>query len=212
MNRSEALELLLEAAGEQGGYVSAAQATRLGLDRADIERLVESGDLHRVRRGVYRMRHAQSRYEDDVAAWLHLQRDQLPWELPDAPRAVISYDSAASFHRLGTIIPSRPVLTVLRGSRSTEMQDLELHRDRLRDVDWAWERTDALRLPVTTPARTIVDLILAKHEPSYIERAVREALGRQLLTPSQLTDAARERKARTASLQARVAGLLEQTA
>jgi hypothetical protein len=39
MNRSEALETLLEAANEQGGYVSAAQATRLGLDRGDIERL-----------------------------------------------------------------------------------------------------------------------------------------------------------------------------
>ena len=212
MRRGDALETILEAANEQGGYVSAAQATRLGLDWGDIERLLTAGDLRRVRRGVYRMRHAQSRYEDELAAWLHMQRDQLPWERRDTPRTVISYDSAAGFHRLGTIIPSRPALTVLRGSRSSEMDDVELHRDRLRDADWAWEDAASLRLPVTTPARTIVDLILARQEPSYIERAVRESLARQLMTPQQLIDAARNRKARTASLEARVAALLEQSA
>jgi predicted transcriptional regulator of viral defense system len=210
MNRGDALETLLEAANEQGGYVSAAQATRLGVERRDIERLIASGDLQRVRRGVYRMRHAQSHFEDDIAAWLHLQRDVLPWENP--PRAVLSHDSAAAIHRLGTIIPTRPSLTVLRGARTTELDDIELHRDRLGDADWAWEHADNLRLPVTTPARTIVDLILAKQEPSYVDRAVREALVRHLISPQQLADAARGRKRRTASLQARVSALLEDAA
>jgi predicted transcriptional regulator of viral defense system len=135
------------------------------------------------------MRHAQSRFENDVAAWLHLQRDQLPSEMRNTPRTVISYVSAAGFHRLGTIIPSRRTFTVLRGSRTTEMDDLELHRDRLSDEDWAWEHADNLRLPVTTPARTIVDLILANQEPSYIERAVREALARHAVAAAFLDPA-----------------------
>jgi predicted transcriptional regulator of viral defense system len=212
MRRDEALSALLEAANEQGGYVTPAQGRRLGLERDDFYRLVDAGDLQPVRRGVYRMRHAQSRFEDEIAAWLHLQRDQLPWEGRDAPRAVISHESAAGFHGLGTIIPERPTLSVLRGSPTTAAEGLELHHMRMVPEDWAWEREETLRLPVTTPARTIVDLILAKTEPSYIVRAAREALTRRRTTPEELLDVARRRKARSGAIETRVKQLLEQIA
>jgi predicted transcriptional regulator of viral defense system len=210
MRRDEALQALLEIANEQGGYVTPAQGQRLGLERDDFYRLVHAGDLRAVRRGVYRMRHAESRFEDEIAAWLHLQRDQLPWESRDSPRAVISHESAAAFHQLGTIIPGRPTLTVLRGPRNTVVDDLELHQMRMRPEDWAWEQDERLRLPVTTPARTIVDLILAKTEPSYIERAAREALARGQATPDTLLDTARHRKSKSGAIETRVKQLLNE--
>jgi predicted transcriptional regulator of viral defense system len=210
MKRDEALQALLEAANEQGGYVSGQQAKRLGVGRKAIDRLVEAGDLQRVRRGVYRMRHAQSRFEDEVAAWLHLQRDLLPWERRGEPWAVLSHESAAGFHRLGTIIPGRPTFTALRAQRTTAADDLVLHHMQITDQDWTWERDETMRLPVTTPARTIVDLMLSREEPSYIMRATREALARGQTTPEKLRDTARHRKSNSRAIEGRVALLLDE--
>jgi len=210
MHRSDALEAVLEAASEQGGYVTASQATRLGLARDDIARLVDFGDLQRVRRGVFRMRHAQAQHEDDIAAWLHFERARLPWERRGETNVVVSHDSAAAVHHLGTIIPRHPTVTVLPHSgRSPHMTDIDVHRARLRDEDWEWSDVGPLKLPVTTPARTIVDLLLDKQEPSYVLRATNEALAERLTTHAEIMDAARHRKSRTGALQARMAALLE---
>jgi predicted transcriptional regulator of viral defense system len=209
MLRKDALDALLEIASEQGGYVTTAQAGRLGLVRDDLIRLVTSGDLTRTRRGVYRMRHAPQQHEDEIAAWLALERGSLPWERKNDPQAVISHESAAAMHGLGTIIPMRPTLTLRPDSRRyPSAGDIVVHRAPLRTDDWSWHDNGALKLPVTTPARTIIDLLLDKQEPSYLTRATREALSTQLLTPDELMDSARHRKSRTASLQARTAALL----
>ncbi len=211
MKRGDALETLLELANEQGGYLSGSQAKRLGVERTDINRLVSAGDLQRVRRGVYRMRHGQSRFEDEVAAWLHLQRDVLPWEGRDQPHAVLSHESAAAFHQLGTIVPGLPTFTAFRGPRTTTADDLVLHQMQLTDQDWSWAVDGTLRLPVTTPARTIVDLLLSREEPSYIVRATREALARGQTSAERLREAARHRKSNSQSIEGRVARLLEDT-
>jgi predicted transcriptional regulator of viral defense system len=209
MHRSEALEAVLEAASEQGGYVTAGQATRLGLARDDVARLVGFGDLQRVRRAVFRMRHAHEQHEDDIAAWLHFERDRLPWERRGETNVVLSHDSAAALRRLGTIIPARPVVTLLASGRSPHVKDIDVRRASLRAEDWAWLDVGAIKLPVTTPARTIVDLLLDKQEPSYIERAATEALAERVTTRAEIMDAARHRKSRTAALEARTASLLD---
>jgi predicted transcriptional regulator of viral defense system len=213
VRRSEALESLLEAANEQGGYVTAAQAARLGLERDDVARLVRSEDLQRVRRGVFRMRHAQTRHEDEIAAWLHFERDRLPWERDRDPAVVVSNDSAAALQTLGTIIPQRPTVTVPAGSgRSPHVTDIEVRRAPLRDTDWTWMDVGGVQLPVTTPARTIIDLVLDNHEPSYLRRAVAEAIERGAATADEIMDAARHRKSHTQRLQARTAALLDAAA
>ena len=213
MLRKEALDKLLEVASEQGGYVTTAQASQLGLVRDDLFRLMESGDLHRVRRGVYRMRHAQLQYEDEIAAWLALERGRLPWERKGEPQGVLSHESAAAIYQLGTIIPMRPTLTLRPGARRyPNFPDIVVHRAPLRADDWDWYDTASLKLPITTPARTIVDLLLDKHEPSYVARATREALAAQLLSPAELMDSARHRKSHTASLQERATALLDSVA
>jgi predicted transcriptional regulator of viral defense system len=204
------LETVLEAASEQGGYATASQATRLGLARDDIARLVRSEDLQRVRRGVFRMRHAQAQHEDEIAAWLHFERDRLPWERRGETNVVLSHDSGAALQQLGTIIPERPTVTLLPTSgRSPHVTDIDVRRAPLRDEDWAWLDVGALKLPVTTPARTIVDLLLDKQEPSYVARAASEAIADRRTTRVEIMDAARHRKSRTAALEARTASLLD---
>lgn len=211
MRRSEALEALLEAASEQGGYVTSGQAIRLGLGRDDIARLTASSDLRRVRRGVFAMRHADQRHEDEIANWLHFERDRLPWEGANEPRAVLSHASAAALHGLGTIIPTRPVVTLTQG-RPPHVADIEVHRVPLGREDWNWLDLGAVKLPVTTPSRTIVDLLLDGQEPSYVERAVAEARRREIADDASIMDAARRRKGPSGALERRTIALLERAA
>jgi predicted transcriptional regulator of viral defense system len=208
VQRGDALEAVLEAASEQGGYVTALQAVSLGLTRDDIARLVGSGDLRRVRRGVFAMRHAGTRHEDDIAAWLSFERDRLPWERQGAIGAVVSHASAAALYRLGTIIPERPTVTLTSSDRSSSLSDVDVRHAPIGDEDWAWVDIDGLKIPATTPARTIVDLIVDRQEPSYLARAVTEALHRQLTTPDEIMEAARRRKTRSSALRFRAAELL----
>jgi hypothetical protein len=209
MQRSDALGAVLEAASEQGGYVTSGQAIRLGLARDDVARLVRSNDLRHVRRGVFAMRHADDLHADEIAAWLHFARDRLPWERADPPRAVLSHSSAAALRGLGTIIPARPVVTLTSG-RPPHVKDIETHRLSLRHEDWNWLDLGPVRLPVTTPSRTIVDLLLDGEEPSYVERAVAEALQRGIADPTSIMDAAQHRKGPSKALERRTAELLEQ--
>jgi predicted transcriptional regulator of viral defense system len=210
MARADVLQALLEAASEQGGYVTAAQATRLGIEPYALTPLVSSGDLRRVRRGVYAMRHANHRLEDEIAAWLSVDRDRLPWERRDEAAAVVSHASAAGAHGLGTVIAQLPSLTVPPTHRSASRgKAIELHVAPLGRADWEWLRDEDVSLPVTTPARTIVDLLLANEERSYLERSVREAMTEDDLTRDDLIATARRRRRRSASLVRGVSSLLD---
>lgn len=210
MARIDALPALLEAASDQGGYVTTRQAARLGVEPSRLARLTETDDLRRIRWGVYAMRHAHHRLEREIGAWLAVDRDRLPWERGDDPAAVVSHASSAGIQDLGTLIPRRPTLTVPPERRSaTRAKDIELHVAPLAAEDWSWMRMDGIRLPVTTPARTIVDLLLSGEEPSYVERAIAEGLADGRLTEEELIAAAERRKPRTATLTRRLRAMLD---
>ena len=213
MVRQEVLPALLEVASDQGGYVTTRQAARFDVEPNRLAQLAQSGDVRRVRWGVYAMRHAHHRLEDEISAWLSIDRERLPWERDDEPIAVLSNSSAASLHDLGTVIPRLPSLTVPPAHRgATRGTDIEIHVAPLPSADWSWMRSDDVRLPVTTPSRTIIDLLLAGEELSYVQRAIAEAMADGRVTPDELLETARRRKSRTAGLTQRVASLLEAAA
>lgn len=204
------LASLLEIAVEQGGYVAAGQAARLGIERSRLARLTDSGDLRRVRWGVYAMRHAHHRLEAEIGAWLSVDRERLPWERNDVAVAVLSHATAAAIHELGTVMPAEPAITVPPERRSaTRGKDIELHVASLSPRDWSWVRVEDIRLPVTSAARTIVDLTLAGEELSYVERAIAEALARGAMSEEELIDVAVRRKSRAAALVGRLQRLLQ---
>lgn len=208
-SRSGALSALLEVAAEQGGYVTTAQAEELEVSRTQLTSLQRHGDLRRVRRGVYAMRHANHRLEDELTAWLYFQRDQLPWDRAD-PRSVVSDASAASIHRLGTIIPGLPTVTMMPGvSGKTRRKDIRTRTAPLDPLDWVWLEIESLRVPVTTVARTIVDLIVDHEELSYVRRAIAEALKDGLATGDELVEAAIRRRVRAGRLPEAVRKLAE---
>jgi predicted transcriptional regulator of viral defense system len=174
--RADALSALAPIAAEQGGLVSAAQVVLAGVTRNQLSDLAADGDLRHLRRGVYGLGPgaADADLEDIAGAWLAIAGGSLPWQRGGAPDAVVSHASAARLHGFGTTIADLPELTQAR--QRSRRTDIVIHPARLGSDDWAWcQIGSGMRIPVTTPARTIVDLLLAGEPVGAVERALRRA-------------------------------------
>lgn len=165
----------------QGGYFDRADAHARGIRDHQLHYHVRTGRFERVAPGVYRLRKAPpSPHDDLLLAWV--------WS---NYRGVISHESALALYDLSDVMPSRVQLTVPpEFSRKGGIADL--HRARLRED----EITTYDGVPVTTPARSIVDAASAGTGPEQIELAVRQALARALASAGQLRAAAGRRKYR----------------
>ena len=176
------LDALAPVASEQAGLFTTAQAARLDVDTAALFRLARAGVLERPLRGVYRVRAAPPPADVDVlAAWLLLSGRRLPSEpLPAGqPPAVVSHTAAARLLNLGTFPPTRPTLIVRHARRDPPSGTYRTFRLELEPGDWCWQALpDHIRVAVTTPERTLVDLAWAEADPEH----VREALSRHAAT------------------------------
>jgi hypothetical protein len=152
---------IVRLAAAQHGVVSRAQLEAAGVARGAIERRLALGRLHRVHRGVYAVGHPLlSRAGRWMAAVLAC-----------GPGAVLSHQSAAA---LWGIRPARHVpIEVTCRSRAGRRprKGIIVHRTRRLA---AGEVTRREAIPVTTPARTLLDL--AEVVPRRaLERAIDEA-------------------------------------
>ncbi|MDQ3305813.1 MAG: hypothetical protein M3535_07505 [Actinomycetota bacterium] len=129
----------------QHGSISAAQAHHLGLSSREIKGRLESDLLVPVHRGVYRHVAVQS----DAMARLHAA------VLACGTGAVASHRSAARLHQLRDVPFWRPEVTV-PGPRLPRHRRITLHRTDL--LEPSLDVTTFERIPVTTLARTLLDL------------------------------------------------------
>lgn len=156
-------------AKSQYGVVARAQLLELGYSNEAIKHRVAKGRLHPIHRGVF----ALGRPE------LSLRGQRMAAVLACGPGAVLSHVCAAVlyalFDRCTEISISVP------GDRNPRVPDLEIHRVELppRDI------TTYEGVPVTSPARTLVDLAAELTLPR-LERAINEADKRRLITPDAL--------------------------
>jgi very-short-patch-repair endonuclease len=145
-------------AGRQHGVVSWAQLARLGITKDAVRRRVRSGRLLHVRDGVFAVGH------------LGLTADsrRLAAVLACGPRALLSHRAAAELWRL---LPAsaQPEVTVPRGGRRRE--GIVLHHSRAITRE---DRAVLRAIPVTTVARTLVDLADVVTE-ARLAKAVHEA-------------------------------------
>ena len=175
-----AQQRLAELAARQHGVISRAQLTRLGLSGSGIDNRVARGTLHIIHRGVYAVGH--------------------PAVAPDGLRmaAVLACgaDAALSHVSAGALLEVRETVSVLhdvtaptRGRRP----GLRVHRATLdpRDV------TTVRGIPVTAPARTLIDLADVL-EPQAVARAFEEAVRRNLLTATDMVEALKRHPGRRA--------------
>jgi very-short-patch-repair endonuclease len=152
-------------AARQHGVVSRAQLLALWLGQGAIDHRVVRGLLHPVHRGVYAVGHSV----------LGPRGQWLAAVLAAGPGAVLSHSSAAALWGIRDAARARPEVTVARRRRLTSVTT---HRIALAED----EITINDGIPVTTPARTLVDLA-EQLTPQRLERAVHEAEYRRLTSP-----------------------------
>jgi very-short-patch-repair endonuclease len=156
-------------AARQHGVVSRAQLVEAGLGRGAIAHRLECARLHRIHRGVFAVGHSVlSRHGHWLAAVLAAGRG-----------AVLSHRSAASLWRIRDTAATRIDVTVPRNRRARPQ--IAIHRAALPADEVTVERG----IPVTTPARTLLDLA-DPLTPQRLERAVHQAEYRRLTSPLSL--------------------------
>ena len=172
---------LYEIAEEQAGYFTAGQARRAGFGHSLLTYHVQSGRFLRTHRGVYRLtQFPGSPHEDLFVAWLRA-----------GPDAVISHQSALVLFELSDVLPAATHVIVPR-TASRRRRGLRQHTNRLAPSDI----TRRNGLPVTTPARTIADVMASGVSEELIGQAVEEALARGLTTREELLAHAERRGGR----------------
>jgi very-short-patch-repair endonuclease len=132
-------------AERQHGVVSREQLRRLGLGEHGIARRVRSGRLHRLYRGVYSVGHPVLGRE---GRWMAAV-------LAGGPGAVLSHASAGSLWDIRASGATRIDVTIPQRGGRRERPGLRVHRSRRLGRH---EVTLRRRIPVTTLARTLLDL------------------------------------------------------
>ena len=166
------VEAVNRLARRQKSLVTRSQLVALGMEPRAIDRRLETKRLHRVRRRVYRVGPIPQPLEAEMAAVLAL-----------GSNAVLSHRSAAVLHQL-LPYPAKDgfVHVMVIGSEPGRKPGIRIHRTTQLSND---EITRREGIPVTTPARTIIDvaptLRMAALEQLLAE-AHRKRLGPQLHT------------------------------
>jgi very-short-patch-repair endonuclease len=160
-------------ASGQHGLVTHAQLEALGIGPNAIEWRVRQGRLHRVHRGVYLVGHtAASPFAPEMAG-----------ALACGPDAAVSHHSAGGLWHLLRERPQRVEMT-MPGTWKRRHPGLRTHCSMtLMPVD----RRRIHGIPLTSPARTILDLA-ASLDPPVLEGVVAEAERRHLTHPSDLVE------------------------
>jgi very-short-patch-repair endonuclease len=159
--KTNADDTILELAARQHGVVSRRQLLQLGVSPDKVDGRVRAKRLQPLYRGVYRVGPVVAQYAHEMAAILACEG-----------LAVVSHRSAAALWRL---LPHRrgagPVAVILPRSDHGRRPNIEPHRMRALPGD---EVTKLDRIPITTPARTLLDIAGAVNSRE-LERALAEA-------------------------------------
>jgi very-short-patch-repair endonuclease len=160
-------ETISELAERQHGVVATAQLYSLGLSETQVAGRVAKGWLHRIHRGVYAVGHRKLTRE---GFWIAAV-------LACGENAVLSHQAAGELWELrqsrGTERRSQPIDIAIRsGAARRTRPGLIIHRLQSLRVR---ETTIHKAIPVTTPARTLLDLATALPR-RQLERAIDEAV------------------------------------
>lgn len=167
---------------QQHGYFTTSQARERGLSSQLLSHYVRGNRFERVRRGLYRLPGFPRPEDDEMREkWMAVGRE----------KAILSHQSALALLNLSDNIPNAVHLLVGRRYRGLRRPaGVVIHtRPDEEQVDTVWREGLAL----TAPARTLID-VAGEIQPEQLEMAVRQALGRGLLTARELEGEARRRR------------------
>lgn len=174
MKARSKIQQLKTLASYQWGLFSSAQAEGVELQRSEITRLIKNNSIERIRRGIYAIDDSGGDPNIDIkAAWMSLYPKQTASERLSDPHydAIIAGRTAAALHKIGDFYPS-PFSFAVKKRRQTRQDDIICHV-------WEINPSDIIivdSLPVTSPERTIADLIRLNEDPSLIGSALNDAI------------------------------------
>lgn len=178
IDRASALSAV---AAEQGGLVTSAQAATVGVTPLTLSRLTEKGLLDRVSHGVYAFSVSPDLNRTIRGEWLALAPEVLVADrLRDPSLGVVSHTSAAIVHDLGDFLEPKHEFTM--PSRRQSRRAIRIHQGDLTSDDV----TIADGMLVTTPQRTVADLVADFRDLEHVSRVVRDALRRDRCTVSSI--------------------------
>jgi predicted transcriptional regulator of viral defense system len=182
-------------AARQHGVVARAQLLDAGLSGKVVRGRIARGQLHQLHRGVYAVGHRRLRRE---GFWLAAV-------LAVGPEAVLSHREAAALY--GIRPSSRTSIDVTAPQRGQgDMPGIKVHRTRSLD---AADVTKVDGIPVTTVARTLVDLADVVPQ-DHLAKALDEAERHQLFDLKAIEAARRRTRGRRGPGPQRLAQALEE--
>jgi hypothetical protein len=164
--------VLRSVAASQGGFFSTRQAAHHGISRALLWKRAKAGVIEHCRTGVYRVADNAPGPSAELFATLLM----VGW--PDG-RAAISHHSALYLWRILDDRPAGIDVLLPRTAKHASRPGLLVHHG----PTYVAESVDGL--PVTTPARSIVDVIRGRSREGVVE-AIDRALARGLTTARDL--------------------------
>lgn len=179
MTKKPDFNRLYQISEPQAGYFTAKQAHKAGYSRERLSDLTTRNQFIRVQRGIYRLSHfPASRFEDLFIAFLRT-----------GPNSVISHDSALAVYDLSDVLPVE-IHVIMPRTGSRRRNGIRLHTNKI-EIN---EITQREGLPITTPSRTIADVITNGLDRDLVRQAVNEAIKKGLMTNAQLLDQADRRR------------------
>ncbi len=160
-------ETLYATAEAQQGCFSTEQAAQAGFSSQLLSKHLKNRNIERLHRGIYRLCRfpaADRGQEDLVVAWLWSGRV-----------GTLSHETALVLHGLSDALPSVIHLTVPSKWSKRRLQPpagVRLYYDNLTATDTDWVGA----VPVTIPARAIVEVARAHGDVNVIDAACRQAL------------------------------------
>jgi very-short-patch-repair endonuclease len=173
-------QCIAELARAQHGVVARWQLLGLGVGRGAISRRVEAKRLHVLHRGVYAVGH---RVISQRGWWMAAV-------LACGPGAVLSHRSAAILW--GILEGERGAVDVIVPGRRRGRRGIRVHEGRVHADEW----TVRDGIPVTTAARTLLDLAAHLH-PHQLNRALERAEALELSDRTPLVALVERHRGRT---------------
>lgn len=173
------IEELLPLAEQNDGLVTAAQARALGIADSVLARLTRRAKLERVARGVYRIPYFP-------ADRLSQYREAVLWaRASHGPEQVaLSHETALSVYGISDVNPARVHLTVPKNARLRRQKPkwIVIHRGELPPT----YVTTHEGLPVTTVAKSVLDVMETTGRSGLARQAIKDARKEGFISAAEL--------------------------
>ena len=173
------LEILYQVAESQQGLFTARQAVQAGYDERNHPYHIKSGNWIKEHRGIYRLKNFPYSPDSQLSLWSLWSCNK-----KGQVQGVYSHETALQIYNLSDLSPFKLHITVpVSFRRNVQIPDiLVFHKCTLKSSEW--QTITGYR--VTTPIRTLFDMLCSDISKAFISQIVKEGTSRGLFPKQKL--------------------------